>query len=76
MEVGKLLELIRGQHICQEAEYLHVSELDVILTFLQVCVVQIHDALGDAKVAHLLRLVLEFDHVDRNLVLDVHVSSL
>ncbi len=54
MEVRQLLELIGCQHISQEAEYLHVSEFNVILTLLLIYVVEIHYAFSYTQVTHLL----------------------
>ena len=46
------------------------------MTLLLIHVVEIHYAFSYSQVTHLLRLVLELDHVDRDCVFYVHVSSL
>ena len=70
MVVGEIIKLGPIKSICQEAENLHVCELDVFLVLMN-CIlflIEVQDAFGDTNVSCLLRLVFEFDHASWNIV--------
>ena len=76
MIIAQTFELFSTQHVRQESENLHVCEFNVILTFLQMRVIEGQDTISDSNITRLFRLVLEFDHADGDLTIDVHVLPL
>ena len=76
MIVGKLFEFLGSEQVGEESEYLRVRELDVVLALLLGLVVQADDAVDNARVASLLRLVFEFDRIHGDLRLYLHVPPL
>ena len=65
-----------SEHVGEEPENLRVSELDVVLALLLCLVIQANDAVDNARVARLLRLVFELDRVHGDLCFYLHVSPL
>ena len=76
MVIAETFKLIKTEHVGKESEYFHVGELDVILTLLHVLIVQSQNAVSDPHISRLLRLILEFDHADWDLAVDMHAFSL
>ena len=83
MVVGQNIELIWRENICQETEDLEEDEFILngflivyLLMRVGVHAAQTKDTFIDACVSVLLRLVLEFNHVCLNILLDIHVSLL
>ena len=76
MVVAQTFELFGGEHICEEAENLHVSELNIVCALFQMRIVQMQDAIGNANIPSLLRLILEFDHAYRYLRVYMHTFQL
>ena len=76
MIVAQALEFINTEHVGEEPEDLHVSELDVILTFLEIRIVQRQYTVRYPDIAGLFRLILELDHANRYFAIDMHTLAL
>ena len=81
MVVGEAIELVLAEHVRQEAEYLHVDELNVycllcVLIRRPLLIYKTHYAFGNPHVPCLLRFVLESEHFCRNFILDLHIALL